>query len=77
MIEKHTADFVNDPRAKSPIDDPQHWHYRAEEMRTLADGICDEHCRNAMLRNAACYDRLAQHAAGRVAQRAIERARRS
>lgn len=59
------TDFANDPRIRSSIYDPQHWEFRAEEMRTLADGAITQLCREAMLNNAKSYDRLAQWAARR------------
>jgi hypothetical protein len=50
------------------ISDPEYWRDRAEEMRTLAEGIKDEASRQRLLRTAAEYDQ--------VAERAAERARR-
>ena len=47
-------------------DNTNHWHKRAEEMRTLADGVGDAETKEAMLRLANDYERLAQKAATRV-----------
>jgi hypothetical protein len=45
------------------INDPEHWKQRAEEARALADQLNDEASKQAMLRIAADYDRLAERAA--------------
>src|SRR6516162_827599 len=57
------------PMPASFINDPEHWRHRAEEIRTLADGMKDEISKQMMLRIAQDYERLAQ--------RAEERAKRS
>jgi hypothetical protein len=49
------------------INDPKHWHERAEEMRALAEKAGDEESRQAMLRIATDYDKLAQRALERSA----------
>lgn len=38
----------------------QHYSYRAEELRTLADDIKDEYCRGALLRCADEYMQMAE-----------------
>jgi hypothetical protein len=50
------------PMPASFINDPEHWRHRAEQMRTLADGMKDEISRQMMLRIAQDYERLAQRA---------------
>ena len=48
------------------INDPEHWRQKAEEMRTLADGISDEEARATMLKIAEDYERLAKRAEKRA-----------
>jgi hypothetical protein len=40
--------------------DPEHWRFRAEETRTVADQMTDEEARTIMQRIANDYDRLAK-----------------
>jgi len=39
--------------------DPEHWRFRAEETRTVADQMTHEEARTIMRRIANDYDRLA------------------
>ena len=48
------------------FNDPQHWRQRAEEARVLAEQMSDEWSKQAMLRIAADYDKLAVRAAMRA-----------
>src|SRR5215471_2758156 len=40
--------------------DPEHWRFRAEEARTVADQMTHEEARTIMRRIAMDYDRLAK-----------------
>ncbi len=46
----------------SYIDDPKHWHTRADETRVLAEPMTDAMSKQAMLGVAAGYDRMAKRA---------------
>jgi hypothetical protein len=53
---------------------PQHWRFRAEEARTIADQMTHEESRTIMRRIAMDYDRLAKLAEVQLAdQEATER----
>jgi hypothetical protein len=47
--------------------DPQHWRFRAEEARTVADQMTHEDARTIMRRIANDYDRLAKVAEEQLA----------
>ena len=47
--------------------DPNHWRFRAEETRTVADQITHEEARTIMRRIALDYDRLAKVAEEQLA----------
>ncbi|HYZ42033.1 MAG TPA: hypothetical protein VE687_15655 [Stellaceae bacterium] len=51
------------------LDDVGHWLSRAEETRTIAELMNDPEARRVMFDIAAGYDRLAERAAERQAQR--------
>ena len=54
--------------------DPEHWRFRAEEARTVADQMTHEESRTIMRRIAIDYDRLAKLAEVQLAdQEAIGR----
>jgi hypothetical protein len=46
--------------SKKFVWDPQHWRFRAEEARTVADLMTHEDARTIMRRIANDYDRLAK-----------------
>ncbi len=48
------------------FNDPDHWHKRAEEARTVAEQMFDEFARQTMLNIARDYDTLAIRAATRL-----------
>ena len=48
------------------INDPKHWLKRAEEARTMADSMNDLQSKEAMLRIAQDYERLAKRAEERA-----------
>jgi hypothetical protein len=50
----------------SYVNDPAHWHDRAETMRLLAETIIDFAAKAAVLDAAAGYDKLAQRAEERM-----------
>ena len=47
--------------------DPQHWRFRAEEARTVADQMIHEEARTIVRRIANDYDRLAKVAEEQLA----------
>jgi hypothetical protein len=48
------------------INDPAHWRQRAEEARTVAEQMNEPQSKEAMLRIAKDYERLAERAAQRA-----------
>jgi len=44
------------------LSDPEHWRFRAEEARAVADEMKAEEARKTMLQVAQAYDRLAKMA---------------
>ena len=55
------------PPDPDKIYDPKHWRERAEQARALAGEMGDREARDAMLKVAEQYDRLAQWAEERRA----------
>ena len=55
---------MDDPTQKGPaaVGDPEYWRGRAEEARTVADGMHDPEARSVMLKVAQGYDNLADRA---------------
>ena len=51
------------------IDDPTHWHRRAEEARTVADQLDDPIAKQTMLDIAQSYDQLAALAEAKLAHK--------
>jgi hypothetical protein len=48
------------------LNDPDHWHQRAEEARVQAEQMSNEQTKQTMLQIAADYDNLAVRAAIRA-----------
>jgi DNA polymerase III delta subunit len=53
---------ANEGTRPSILDDPEHWRERAEEARRIANRLSDPASREAMLRIAADYERIAAQA---------------
>jgi hypothetical protein len=51
------------------FNNPQHWHKRAVEARSIADGMTDIEARGRMLIIAAEYENLAARATARLKAR--------
>jgi hypothetical protein len=47
------------------LSDPRHWLGRAEEARSIADGMFDPTTKATMLRIADGYEKMAEHARSR------------
>ncbi len=48
------------------INDPEHWQHRAQEARSIAEQMSDSPSKEAMLRIAHDYERLAERAEQRA-----------
>ena len=58
---KHLGPLIDlMPMQKVRFWDPEHWRFRAEETRTVADQMTHEESRAIMRRIAMDYDRLAK-----------------
>ena len=55
--------------SQSHLDDADYWRKRAKEIRDLAEQVKALHARNEIVRIAEDYDRLAERAEERAAQR--------
>ncbi len=53
----------------SVIDDPDHWRQRAVEAFALAEQMADADAKRAMVKIAEEYERLAERAEERIAER--------
>jgi hypothetical protein len=51
------------------VHDPEHWRSRAVEARAIADGLTDPDAKCSMLKIAEEYERLAERAGQRAAER--------
>jgi hypothetical protein len=60
---------VPEVQLQTLLDDAEHWWSRAEETRTIADLMNDPEARRIMFDIAEGYERLAERAAERVANR--------
>lgn len=50
---------------------PEHWRERAEEARTVADGIIDPEAKRSMLEIAAHYEYIAKRAEAKLVSGAL------
>lgn len=56
------------------LDDPHHWHERAQDARGVAEGLSDIEGRARMLAIADQYDELAERAVERLKANAMNAA---
>ena len=57
------------PPDPDKINDPKHWRERVEQALAMAEAMSDSEAREAMLKVAEQYERLAQWALDRLALR--------
>jgi hypothetical protein len=73
----YAVDFWQSPKGKYLMSsakffwDPEHWHFRAEITRKMADQMTHEEARTIMGRIANDYDRLAKFAEAQLAHQEI------
>jgi hypothetical protein len=53
-------------RPRDRFDDAHEFHMRAEEMRTVGEGMTEENCRQMCMRIADDYERMARQAEQRA-----------
>jgi hypothetical protein len=57
---------MSDPMRQALMNDPAHWHHRAEHARADAEEITDPEAKRTLLAIAAQYEELAQLAVLRL-----------
>jgi hypothetical protein len=55
------------------LNNPAHWHLRAQEARLLAGQLEDPHAKSSILKIAEEYERLAVRSAARLKERSDDR----